>query len=173
MSATEGTLKPLWRFRYSNTVAAGYVNNDHDDNHDGQGRGTLTTEAVVEALAAIRGQKRSGVGIVTNHHFRRKKCSTGGAPGTPTSIRMEGENQHISSSSAGNSFGLVKRFKRRCDPSSRSQVLWLTTYHHRHLICHQTWCNRAIRQPQSSMSSSHDSRSLKKKRSHHHVVSCP
>jgi hypothetical protein len=86
---------------------------------------------------------------------------------------MEGENQHISSSSAGNSFGSVKLFRRRCDPSSRSQVLWRTMHHHRHLIRHQTWCNRAIRPLQSSISLSCDSRSSKNKRFHHHVVSCP
>jgi hypothetical protein len=84
-----------------------------------QGRGTIITEAVLEALAAIGGQKQSGVGILISHHFWRKKCSMGGIPGTPTSTRMEGKNLHISSLSAGNSFGSVKRFRRRCDPSSR------------------------------------------------------
>jgi hypothetical protein len=152
-------------------VAGGYVNNDHDDNHDGP-RGTLTTEAVAEAPAVTRGQKRSGVGVVTNHHLRRKKCSTEGAPGTPTSTRMEGENQHISSSSAGNSSGLAKRFKKRCGTNSLSQAPWLITHHQSHLICHQTRCNTAIRPPRSNTSSNHGSRSSRKKRSLHHVVSC-
>jgi hypothetical protein len=40
-------------------------------------------EAVAEAPAAIRGQKQSGVGVVTNYYPRRKNCSTEGAPGTP------------------------------------------------------------------------------------------
>jgi hypothetical protein len=77
------------------------------------GRGTHTTEAAAEAPTAIRGQKRSGIGVGTNHHPRRKNCSTGGVPGTLTSTRMAGENQHISSSSARNSFGLAKHFRRK------------------------------------------------------------
>jgi hypothetical protein len=33
-----------------------------------QYKGTTTTEAVAEALAATRGQKRSGADVVTSHH---------------------------------------------------------------------------------------------------------
>jgi hypothetical protein len=87
-----------------------------------QGRGTLITEVVAEALTTIRGQKWSGIGVVTNHHFRQKKCSMEGAPGTPTLTRMEGENQHISSLSAGNSFGSAKRFRKKCGPNNLSKV---------------------------------------------------
>jgi hypothetical protein len=41
---------------------------------------TRTTEAAAEAPAVIRGQKQSGVGVGTNHHPRRKNCSTRGCP---------------------------------------------------------------------------------------------
>jgi hypothetical protein len=93
-------------------VAAGYVNNDRNDNPDRPRQGTTTMEAVVEALAAIRGQKWSGADVAISHRFRWKKCSMEGVPGTPTSTKTEGKNLHISSS-AGSFFGSVKRFRRR------------------------------------------------------------
>jgi hypothetical protein len=136
------------------------------------GRGTHTTKVAAEAPTTIRGQKRSGVGVVTNHHPRRKNCSTGGVPGTPTSTMMEGENRHISSSSVGNSSGLAKRSRKRYGQNSLLQTPWLTTHLRRHLTHHQTRCNMAIRPPRSSTSSNLGSRSSRKKHSCHHVVSC-
>jgi hypothetical protein len=43
-----------------------------------QGKGTITTEAVLGALVAIRGQKWSGADVMINRRFWRKKCSMGG-----------------------------------------------------------------------------------------------
>jgi hypothetical protein len=42
-----------------------------------QGKEIITTEAVVETLAAIRGQKQSGADVAISHRFQRKKCSMG------------------------------------------------------------------------------------------------
>jgi hypothetical protein len=136
------------------------------------GKGTHTMEAVADVSAAIRGQKWSGVGVVTNHHPRWKNCSTGGDLGTPTSTRMGGKNWHISSSSAGNSFGSVKHLRKRYDQNNPSQAHWLTMHPRRHLTHHQTRCNMAIRPPRSSTSSNLGSRSSRKKHSRHHAVSC-
>jgi hypothetical protein len=137
------------------------------------GKGTTTTEAAVEALAATRGQGRNGVDVVMHRHFRRRRCSTEGVPGTPTSTRTGGENPRISLSSVGSSFGLVKRFNTRCGPSNRSQGAW-PTMRRRHLLTHQqAWCSKATKPPRSSMLSSRDSRPPKKKHSHRHEVSCP
>jgi hypothetical protein len=83
---------------------------------------TTTTEAVAEALAATRGQKRSGADVVTSHHRQRRRCSMEGAQGTPTSTKMECEDLLISSLSAGNSFALVEHFRRGCKRISRWQV---------------------------------------------------
>jgi hypothetical protein len=54
-----------------------------------QGKEIITTEAVVEALAAIRGQKQSGADVAISHRFRRKKCSMGGCT-RHTYIDMDG-----------------------------------------------------------------------------------
>jgi hypothetical protein len=67
-------------------------------------RATHTTEAAVEALAVILGQKWSGDDTVINLRPRQMRFSTVGATSTPTYIKMAGENQHISSSNAMNSF---------------------------------------------------------------------
>jgi hypothetical protein len=80
---------------------------------------TTITAAVAEALAVIRGQKRSGVDDATSHNCQQKRCSMEGAQGTPTSIKMASEDPHISSSSAGNSSASVKRFKRGCKQSNQ------------------------------------------------------
>jgi hypothetical protein len=138
-----------------------------------QGRGIITTEAVVEVLAAVRGPKRSGTNVAIRHRFWRKKCSMGGVPGTSTSIRMGGENPHIFSSSAGSFFGSVKHFRRRCDPNNQLQAAWLIMHHHHHIIRRQTWCSRATRLLRSSMLSNRDSCQSKKKLSRCHEVSCP
>jgi hypothetical protein len=71
---------------------------------------TTTTEAVAEALTAIRGQKWSGTDIVISHHRQWKRCS------------MECKDLLISSLSAGNSFALVEHFRRGCKQSSQWQV---------------------------------------------------
>jgi hypothetical protein len=84
--------------------------------------GITTTEVVAEALAAIRGQKQSGTDAVISHRRQRKRCSMGGAQGTPTSTKMECEDLLISSLSAGNSFALVKHLRKGCKQSSRWQV---------------------------------------------------
>jgi hypothetical protein len=42
-----------------------------------------------------------------------------GAQGTLTSVKTVSEDLHISSSSAGNSFVLVERFKRGCKQSNQ------------------------------------------------------
>jgi hypothetical protein len=88
---------------------------DHDE-------GTATTAAVADALAAIRGQKRSGADDVISHNCQQKRCSMGGAQDIRTSIKMECEDPLISSLSAGNSFASVEHFRRGCKPSSRWQV---------------------------------------------------
>jgi hypothetical protein len=86
-------------------VAAGYINNDHDDNRDGPRRGKT-----------YYGSSSRGAGCDSRPkiewHQRRdqpppstKELLNGGVPGTPTLTRMGGENRHISSSSARNSFG--------------------------------------------------------------------
>jgi hypothetical protein len=84
--------------------------------------GTTTTAAVAEALAVIRGQKQSGTDVVISHRCRQKRCSMGGAQGTPTSTKMECEDLLISSLSAGNSFASVEHFRKGCKQSSRWQV---------------------------------------------------
>jgi hypothetical protein len=81
--------------------------------------GTTTMEEVAEALATIQGQKQSGTDAVISHHHQCKRCSMGGAQGTPTSTKMECEDMLISSLSAGNSFSLVEHFRKGCKQSSR------------------------------------------------------
>jgi hypothetical protein len=58
--------------------------------------GITTTEAVAEAPAVIQGQKQSGADVVISHLRQRKRCSMGGAQGTPTSTKMECEDLLIS-----------------------------------------------------------------------------
>jgi hypothetical protein len=83
----------------------------------------ITTTAVVAgALAAIRGQKRSGVNDVISHSCQQKRCLMGGAQDTRTSIKMGYEDPLIFSLTAENSFALVERFRRGCKPNSRWQV---------------------------------------------------
>jgi hypothetical protein len=84
--------------------------------------GTTTTAVVAGALAAIRGQKRSGTDDVISHSCQQKRCSIEGAQDTRTLIKMECEDPLISSLSAGNSFASVEHFRRGCKPSSRWQV---------------------------------------------------
>jgi hypothetical protein len=43
-----------------------------------QDRETITTEAVVEALAVIRGQKRSGAGFMISHLLSAEEMLNGG-----------------------------------------------------------------------------------------------
>jgi hypothetical protein len=154
-------------------VAAGYVNNDRDDNHDGPRQGNNYYGSSSRSAGRDSRPKQSGADVAISHRFWRKKFSTEGVLGTPTSTRMGGENPHISSSSAGSFFGSVKCFRRRCDPNNQLQAVWLTMHHHHLLIRRQMWCSKATRPPRSSMSSYHGSRSLKKKHSHSHEVLCP
>jgi hypothetical protein len=102
-------------------VAAGYVDEDRDNNRD-RYEGTTTTAAVAGALAAIRCQKRSGADDMISHRCQQKKCSMEGAQDTPTSTKMECEDLLISSSSAGSFFASVEHFRRGCKWSSRWQV---------------------------------------------------
>jgi hypothetical protein len=88
---------------------------DHDE-------GTTTMAAVAGALAAIQGQKWSGADDVISHRCQQKRCSTGDAQDTRTSIKMECKDPPISSLSAGNSFASVEHFRRGCKLSSRWQV---------------------------------------------------
>jgi hypothetical protein len=73
-------------------VAAGYVNNDHNDNHDEPRQGNTYYESSSRGAGSDSRPKRSATGVVTNHRFWWKNCSMEGAPGTPTSTRMEGKN---------------------------------------------------------------------------------
>jgi hypothetical protein len=73
---------------------------------------TTTMAVVAGALDLIRSQERSGADDAINHSCQRKRCSMEGAQGTHTSIKMESEDPHISSSSAGNSFVSVEHFKK-------------------------------------------------------------
>jgi hypothetical protein len=81
--------------------------------------GTITMAVVAEALAVIRSQEQSGVDDVTSHNCQQKRCSMEGAQGTLTSIKTASKDQHISSSSAGNSFTSVEHCKRGCKPSNQ------------------------------------------------------
>jgi hypothetical protein len=121
-SRKKGRRSPYDNADTTNMVAAGYVNNDHDDNQDGPRRGNNYYEGVAEVLAATRGQKRSGANVMTSHQHQRRRCSLEGAQGTPTSTKMECEDLLISTSSAGNSFALVEHIRRECKRSSRWQV---------------------------------------------------
>jgi hypothetical protein len=103
-------------------VAAGYVNNDHDDNRDGPRRGNNY----------YRSSSRSaGRDSRPKTEWRRRRDQIppsaeemldGGAQGTPTSTKMECEDLLISSWSAGNSFASVEHFRKGCKQSSRWQV---------------------------------------------------
>jgi hypothetical protein len=95
-------------------VAAGYTNNDHDDNHDSPWQGN--TYYGSSSQSAKRDSRTK-----TEWRQRRnqpppstKDLLNGGVPSTPTSTRMAGENRHTSSSSAMNSFGSAKHSRRRC-----------------------------------------------------------
>jgi hypothetical protein len=80
---------------------------------------TTTMAVVAGTLAVIRSQEWSGADDAISHSCQRKRCSMEGAQGTRTSIKIESEDLHISSSSAGNSFVLVEHFKKGCKPSNR------------------------------------------------------
>jgi hypothetical protein len=81
--------------------------------------GTVTTTAVAEVLAVIRSQEQSGVDDATSHNCQQKRYSMEGAQGTLTSTKTAAEDLHISSSSAGNSFISVERFKKGCRQSNQ------------------------------------------------------
>jgi hypothetical protein len=83
-------------------VAAGYVNNNHNDNHDGPRRGN-----------SYYGSSSRSAGRDSRPKMEWRRCRdqpppsaeemlNGGAQGTPTSTKMECEDLLISSSSAGN-----------------------------------------------------------------------
>jgi hypothetical protein len=163
------------RYEDANTtdmVAAGYVNNDRDDNHDGPSQGNNYYGSSSRSAGRDSRPKTEWHRCRDQPPLLAEEMLNRGVPGTPTSTRMGGEIPHISSSSAGSFFGSVKRFRRRCDLNNQLQAAWLTTHHH-HLIRRQTWCSRATRPLRSSMSSNHGSWSSKKKHSHHHKDSCP
>jgi hypothetical protein len=83
---------------------------------------TTTMEVVAGALAATRSQEWSATDDAISHSCHQKRCSTGGAQDTHTSIKVEFEDPLTSSSSAENSFVLVERFKRGWRPSNRWPV---------------------------------------------------
>jgi hypothetical protein len=80
---------------------------------------TISMAVVAGALAVIRSQEWSGADDVTSHSCQRKRCLMEGAQGTHTSIKMESEDPHIFSLSAGSSFVLVEHFRKGCKPSNR------------------------------------------------------
>jgi hypothetical protein len=103
--------------------AAGYVNNDHDDNHNGPRRGNNYYGC--SSRSACRDSRPK---TEWRQHGDQPPPSVeemlngGGAQGTPTLTKMECKDLLICSSSAGNSFALVKHFRRGCEQSSRWQV---------------------------------------------------
>jgi hypothetical protein len=106
-----------------NMVAAGYVNNDHDGNHDGPRRannycGSSSRSAGRDSRPKTEWRRRRD----QPPPLAEEMLNGGGAQGTPTSTKMECEDLLISSSNAGNSFALVKHFRRGCKQSSRWQV---------------------------------------------------
>jgi hypothetical protein len=106
----------------TNMAAAGYVNNDHDDNRDGPRRGNNYYGS---------SSRSAGRDSRPKMEWRRRRDQPppsaelmldGGAQGIPTSTKMECEDLLISLLSAGNSFALVEHFRRGCNQSSRWQV---------------------------------------------------
>jgi hypothetical protein len=104
-------------------VAAGYVNNDHDDNRDGPRRGNNYYES------SSRSGGRDSRPKMEWHRRREQPplsaeemLDGGGAQDTPSSTKMECEDLLISSSSARNFFASVEHFRRGCKRSSRWQV---------------------------------------------------
>jgi hypothetical protein len=130
-------------------VAAGYVNNDHNDNHNGprQGNtyyGSNSRDADRDSRPKTEWRRRRDQPPISAEEMLNGGCTR------HTYIDKNGRRKpHISLSSAGNSFSSAKHFRRGCDLSSRSQVLWLTTHHYHHPIRHQTSCYMSIKPPRS------------------------
>jgi hypothetical protein len=104
-------------------MAAGYVNNDHDDNHDGPRQGNTYYRS--SSRSAERDSRPK-----TEWHWCRdqpppstEELLNRGCP-KHTYLNKDGrQNRHILSSSAGNFFDPVKHFRRRCGQNSPLQVL--------------------------------------------------
>jgi hypothetical protein len=103
-------------------VAAGYVNEDRDDNRDRTRRGNNYYDSSSRSAGRDSRPKTEWRRRRDQPQLSAEELLDGGAQDTRTSIKMGSEDPLISSLSAGNSFSSVEHFRRGCKPSSRWQV---------------------------------------------------